>query len=75
MEDGKNLTKCLIRASRVMRFTVHTGLRKTPFKIHHGGKSRTELTNINKDGETYSSDWSELFISATEAKDTNLSGP
>ena len=47
-----------------MRFTVHTGLKKKPFEIHHGRKPRTELTNINKDGKTYSSDWSELSISA-----------
>ena len=64
MEDGKNLTESVNRALRVMRFTVHTGLKKTPFEIHHGRKPRTELTNIVKDGKTFLSDWSELSISA-----------
>ena len=64
MEDGQNLTESVNRALRVMRFTVHTGLKKTPFELHHGRKPRTELTNIVKDGKTFLSDWSKLFISA-----------
>ena len=47
-----------------MRFTIHAGLKKTPFELHHGTKSRTELTIIVKDGKTFLSDWSELSISA-----------
>ena len=47
-----------------MRFTIHTGLKRTPFELHHGRKRRTELTNIIKDGKTYLSDWSEISISA-----------
>ena len=34
MEDGENLTESVNRALRVMRFTVHTGLKKTPFELH-----------------------------------------
>ena len=64
MEDQKNLTESVNRALRVTRFTVHTGLKKTPFELHHGRKPRTELTNIIKDGKSYLSDWSELSISA-----------
>ena len=64
MEDGENLTESVNRALRVMRFTVHTGLGKTPFELHHGRKPRTELTNIVKDGKTYLSDWSELSVLA-----------
>ena len=56
MENGKNLTESVNQALRVMRFTVHTGLKKTPFELHHGRKPRTELTNIIKDGKTYLSD-------------------
>ena len=44
--DGQNLTESVNRASRVMRFTIHTGLKITPFELHHGRKPRTELTNI-----------------------------
>ena len=65
MEDGENLTESVNRALRVMRFTVHTGLKKTPSELHHGRKPRTELTNIVKDGKMYLSDWSELSVLAT----------
>ena len=64
MEGGENLTESVNRTLRVMRFTVHTGLKKTPFELHHGRKPRTELTNIVKDGKTYLSDWSELSVLA-----------
>ena len=47
-----------------MRFTIHTGRKLTPFELHHGRKSRTELTNIVKDGKSYLSDLSELSVSA-----------
>ena len=47
-----------------MRFTIHTGLKITPFELHHGRKPRTELTNIIKDGKTFLSKWSELTVSA-----------
>ena len=53
MKDGQNLTESVNRALRVMRFTVHTRLKKTPFELHHGRKPRTELTNIVKDGKTF----------------------
>ena len=48
-----------------MRFAIHTGLKITPFELHHGRKPRTELTNILKDGKRYLSNWSEMPISAT----------
>ena len=53
MEDGNNLTESVNRALRVMRFTIHTGLKKTPFELHHSRKPRTELTNIIKDGKSF----------------------
>ena len=66
MEDGLCLTESVNRALRVMRFTIHTGLKITPFELHHGKKPRTELTNIVKDGKTYLSNWSEMIISAPD---------
>ena len=36
LEDGKNLTESKNQALRVMRFTIHTGLKFTPFELHHG---------------------------------------
>ena len=63
MEDGNNLTESVNRALKVMRFRIHTGLKKT-FELHHGRKPRTELTNIIKDGKSFLSNWSELSVSA-----------
>ena len=65
MVDGNNLTESVNRALKVMRFTIHTGLRKTPFELHHGRKTRTELTNVTKDGKSFLSDWLELSILAS----------
>ena len=53
LEDGQNLIKSVNRALRVMRFTIHTGLKRTPFEVHHGSKPRTTLTNIVKNGKTF----------------------
>ena len=58
LEEGTDLTES------VMRFTIHIGLKRTRFELHHGRKPRTELTNIVKDEKTYLSDWSEISISA-----------
>ena len=47
-----------------MRFTIHTGLKLTPFELHHSRKPRTDLTNLVKDGKSFFSDWTELSVSA-----------
>ena len=47
-----------------MRFTIHTGIKLTPFELHHGRKPRTELANLVKDGKSFLSDWTELSVSA-----------
>ena len=54
LEDNLCLTECVNRALKVMRFTIHTGLKLTPFELHHGRKPRTELTNLVKDGNHFS---------------------
>ena len=64
IEDGNNLTESVYRPLKVMRFTIHTGLKKTPFELHHSSKPRTELTNIINDEKSSLSDWSELSILA-----------
>ena len=53
LEEGIELTESVNRALRVLRFTIHTGLKRTPFELHRIRKPRTELTNIVKDGKTY----------------------
>ena len=76
MEDGVSLTESVYRALRIMRFTIHTGLKLTPFELHHGRKPRTELTNIVKDGKSYLSNWSELSVSATNRpQNPHIYGP
>ena len=64
LEDNLCLTECVNRALKVMRFTIHTGLKLPPFELHHGRKPRTELTNLVKDGKSFLSDWTELSVSA-----------
>ena len=64
LEDGLKLTKSVNRAPRVMRFTIHTGLKTTLFELHHGRKPRTKVTNIIRDRKPYLSNWSEMAISA-----------
>ena len=64
LEDNLCLTECVNRALKVMRFTIHTGSKLTPFELHHGRKRRTELTNLVKDGKSFLSDWTELSVSA-----------
>ena len=47
-----------------MRFTIHTGLKTTPFELHHGRKPRTELPNIIEDGRSFLSNWREIPVLA-----------
>ena len=49
LEDAIGLTESVNRALQVMRFTIHTGLNVTPFELHHGKKTGSELPNIVKD--------------------------
>ena len=64
LEYNLCLTEWVNRSLKVMRFTIHTRLKLTPFELHHGRKSRTELTNLVKDGKSFLSDWTELSVSA-----------
>ena len=64
LEDNLCLSECVNRALKALRITIHTGLKLTPFELHHGRKTRTELTNLVKDGKSFLSDWTELSVSA-----------
>ena len=46
-----------------MRYTIHTGIKVSPFELHHGRKPRTELTNKVKDSKSYSCDWETMNVS------------
>ena len=63
LEDRLCLTECVNRALKVVRFTIHTGLKLTTFELHHGRKPRTELTNLVEDGKSFLSNWTELSVS------------
>ena len=49
-ETNLRLTECVDRALKVTRFTKHTGLKPTPFALHHARNPRTELTKMIEDG-------------------------
>ena len=51
MGKGQTSTEGVNQALRVLRFTVPTGLKRTPFQLHHGKKPRIELTNMVKNGK------------------------
>ena len=55
-----------------MRFTIHMGLKISPFELHHGRKPRTEVTNNIEDGKTLLSNWSEMNISALSRPKTPI---
>ena len=77
LEDGISLTESVNRALRVMRFTIHTGLKLTLFELHLARKPRTEITNIVKDVivKSYLSNWSELSVSAPNRPKILICGP
>ena len=58
-------TERINRALSVTRSTIHTGLKVSPFDLHHGKKPRTELINIVKDYKNYLSDWTTLTVSVS----------
>ena len=66
LEENICLTECVNRALNVMRFTIHTGIKITPFELHYGRKPRTELTNVIKNGRSFLSNWSELPVLASD---------
>ena len=52
LEEGNDSTESINRALRMMRFAIHTVLKRTPFELHHGRKRRTELLNKIKYAKT-----------------------
>ena len=54
-----------------MPFTIHTGLKLTPFDLHNGRKPRTKLTKMVEDGKSFLSDCTELSVSPEKKKTKN----
>ena len=59
LEDDQNLRGSVNRALYVLRFTVHSETKKTPFELHFGRTPRTKLSNLRN------------FISV-DSKDTSV---
>ena len=45
LEDNCNLNEALYRSLMVMRTTIHSKIKESPFERHYGRKPRTELTS------------------------------
>ena len=48
LEDNCNLNEALYRSLMVMRTTIHSKMKESPFERHYGRKPRTELTSYLK---------------------------
>ena len=59
LEDDQNLRGSVNRALYVLRFTIHSETKKTPFELHFGRTPRTKLSNLRN------------FISV-DSKDTSV---
>ena len=46
LEEGYNINEALSRSLNVMRTTVHSSIKETPFERHYGRKPRTEIHNF-----------------------------
>ena len=64
LENWIGSTENVNQALRVMRFTIHTGLKVRPFE-QHGRKARTESNNKIIDNESYLSDWKTMNVSVS----------
>ena len=65
LDAGVILTENVNWAFPVMRFTIHIGLKRTIFELHHGRKPKTGLTNVVQEGTIYTSGWEEKSILAS----------
>ena len=46
LEDNQNLRESVNRALYVLRFTIHSETKKTPFELQFGRTPRTKLSNL-----------------------------
>ena len=61
--DKIGFTESINWALRVIRFTIHTGLKVSLFELHHGTIPRIELTNIVTGNKIYFSEWKTMNVS------------
>ena len=63
LEEKIGPTERINRGLRVIRFTIHTGRKVSPFERHHGKKPTTKLANKIKGNKSYISNWTTLNVS------------
>ena len=56
LDDKIDFTEKINCVLRVMRITIPTGFKVSPFEVHHGRKPRTEQNNKVKNKKSYLSD-------------------
>ena len=66
LKDGINLRESVNRALHVLRFTVHSETKKTPFEIHFEREPRTKLSNLKNAVSADSKDFS-VYITRNSA--------
>ena len=66
LEDDQNLRESVNRALYILRFTVHSENKKTPFELHFGRTHRTKLSNIKNSISVDSKDLS-VYITRNSA--------
>ena len=66
LEDDQNLRESVNRALYVLRFTVHSEIKKTPFELHFGRTPRTKLSNLRSSISVDSKDLS-VYITSNSA--------
>ena len=62
-EDEISSTKIVSRALRLMRLTLHTGLKVSPFELHHVRSLIAVFTNLLNDYKSYLSNWKSMNVS------------
>ena len=66
LEDDQNLRESVNRALHVLRFTIHSETKKTPFESHFGRTPRTKLSNLRNSISVDSKDLS-VYITRNSA--------
>ena len=75
LEDDQNLRESVNRALYVLRFTIHSETKKTPFETHFGRAQRTRLSNLKNSVSVDSKDFSVYITRNSEKSRTTWSCP
>ena len=68
LEDDRNLRRSVNRALYVLRFTIHSETKKTPFEFYFGRAPRTRLSNL-KNSVSVASKYLSVYITRNSARE------